>query len=131
MYGLDTNILIRYLTKDDPKQSPQAVRFINRHCTQETPGFINCIVLCELVWVLESAYNYERSLISEVLNKILFTRQFKIENLPIVHRAVYAYSKDKIDFADYLISAINDDNNCKYTVSFDKKGIKSGIFHRI
>ena len=51
--------------------------------------------------------------------------------MPIVHQAVYAYSKNKIDFSDYLISAINDDNNCKYTVSFDKKAIKHEIFHHI
>jgi predicted nucleic-acid-binding protein len=51
MNGLDTNVLVRYLTRDDPAQYRAAKSFLESACTQEEPGYINAIVLCELVWV--------------------------------------------------------------------------------
>ncbi len=41
MIGLDTNILVRYLTQDDPLQSPKATEIIERRLTEETPGFVS------------------------------------------------------------------------------------------
>ena len=58
MIGLDTNILVRYLVEDDAKQASKAAHLIETRCTEDSPGFINRVVLCELVWVLESAYGY-------------------------------------------------------------------------
>jgi predicted nucleic-acid-binding protein len=66
MIGLDTNVLARYLVRDDP-------------------GFINRIVLCELVWVLESAYGYSKDTIVAVLEKLLRTSQLKISNCSNPH----------------------------------------------
>jgi len=60
MIGLDTNILIRYLTQDDPEQSKKATREIEKRLNAGDEFFIADIVLCELVWVLESAYGYDR-----------------------------------------------------------------------
>ncbi len=53
MIGLDTNVLVRYLTQDDPQQSARANNLIETQCTKNEPGWIALIVLCELVWVLE------------------------------------------------------------------------------
>lgn len=55
MIGIDTNVLVRHLVQDDPAQSRAASQVITERCTRDEPGFINRIVLCELVWVLESA----------------------------------------------------------------------------
>ena len=49
MIRLDTNVLVRYLTRDDPEQYRVAKAFIESTCTQENPGFIGPVVLCELV----------------------------------------------------------------------------------
>ena len=62
MIGLDTNVLVRYLTQDDPQQSARANNLIETQCTKNEPGWIALIVLCELVWVLRGAYNYKKSL---------------------------------------------------------------------
>jgi len=56
MVGIDTNVLVRYITQDDLDQSSIASEFIEKNCTSDTPGIINQVVLCELVWVLKSAY---------------------------------------------------------------------------
>lgn len=56
MIGLDTNILVRYLTQDDPRQAREATDLIENRLSQEEPGFINVVVMVETAWVLERAY---------------------------------------------------------------------------
>lgn len=121
MKGIDTNVLVRYLVQDDPLQAKKAGRFIERECSSESPGFINRIVLCELVWVLESAYGYTSAAIAAVLEKILRTRQLKIENLEAAWIALREYQKGGADFADNLLAVVNRQWGCKHTVTFDKK----------
>lgn len=58
MTGLDTNVLVRYIVQDDPKQSKLATECIEQRCTSESPGFVNLVVLCELTWVLARGYGY-------------------------------------------------------------------------
>ena len=74
MIGVDTNVLVRYIVQDDIEQSKDATRFIEKRISSSNPGFINQIVLCELVWVLKRAYGYEKTIIFEVLEKILQTK---------------------------------------------------------
>ena len=54
MIGLDTNVLVRYLTQDDAAQSALANQVIEEQLTPRNPGFISSIVLVEVVWVLET-----------------------------------------------------------------------------
>ena len=79
MIGLDTNILVRYLVGDDPDQSQAAGQLIGSQCTQEKPGWINRIVVCELVWVLEGAYGYHRGQICEVLERLLRAAELEFD----------------------------------------------------
>lgn len=81
MIGLDTNILVRYLTKDDPRQAPFVTDFIQQHCTNAKPCMISLVVLCELAWVLKSRYGINRKNLLNVIEKLLLTSQFKVVNL--------------------------------------------------
>jgi predicted nucleic-acid-binding protein len=120
MIGLDTNVLVRYLVKDDKKQAERAARFILNAAAEGESCFINTIVLCELVWVLESAYDYQRKEIAAVLEKILLTKQVEVESHDIVRQAVHEYRQGNGDFADYLIGRINYAQDCEHTVTFDR-----------
>ena len=124
MKGIDTNVLVRYLVQDDHVQSRLATDFIENECSAETPAFINGVVLCELVWVLETAYEFKKSIIANVLEKILTTRQFNIYQSDIIWQAVRGYKNDGADFADHYIAGLNADNNCDYTATFDKGASK-------
>ena len=124
MIGLDTNVLVRFLVQDDPAQSRRAAQLIARECTKESPGFINRIVLCELVWVLESAYGYSKETIAGVLEKVLRTSQFQVEDLPVAWTAFRLYQKGKADFADCLLGAVNRQYGCDRTVTFDQQAGK-------
>jgi predicted nucleic-acid-binding protein len=50
--GVDTNVLVRYLVKDDSERAARAAILLEVECTMEHPAYINRIVMCELVWVL-------------------------------------------------------------------------------
>lgn len=124
MIGIDTNVLVRYVLQDDAKQSHQATRFVEQECSIDSPGFINGVVLCEFVWVLETAYEYQREDIAKLLTMILRTRQFHVYQADIIWQSLNSYQKGLADFADNYIANLNHQNNCTYTVSFDKKAAK-------
>jgi len=118
--GLDTNVLARYLTQDDPVQSAKTNQLIEQTVTDGNSFFINQIVLCELVWVLTRAYNYPKSDVVQVIEKILLTRHFEIEDKNTVSQALNYYKTSRADFADCLIGLKNSNNGCDKTLSFDK-----------
>lgn len=120
MKGLDTNVLVRYLVKDDIQQAEKASAFIRKAISEGEALFINHIVLCELVWVLESAYGFPKREIADVLEKLLMTRQFEIESRDIVRQAVSDYRHGKGDVADYLIGRLNHARGCDETITFDR-----------
>ena len=124
MIGVDTNILVRYLVQDDEAQAEAASRFIETTLSAQCPGFINVIVLCELVWVLEDRYGYSRRQIAPVIKKILASEELVIEARPLVVKTVEAYRAGAADFADGLIGWINRDAGCDSTVTFDKKAAR-------
>jgi predicted nucleic-acid-binding protein len=128
MLGIDTNVLIRYIVQDDPEQSKHATQFIETVCKEENMIFISGIVLCELVWVLESAYEYQKKNILEVLEKILRTREFCIHQPEILWNAFHDYKKIAVDFSDSYIAHLNHANQCEHTITFDKKATKLSTF---
>lgn len=121
MIGFDTNVLVRYLTQDDPGQSARANRLLETRCTRETPGWIALVVLCELVWVLRGAYRYEKSRVIEVLERIMATAELDIENEDVARQALSAYREGKADFADYVILCGARVAGCEAVYSFDRR----------
>ncbi|WP_420442033.1 PIN domain-containing protein [Candidatus Palauibacter sp.] len=71
MIGLDTNLLVRFITQDDRELAAAATRLIERRCTAESPGHVCAPVLVELVWVLRRGYRYEKTAVVEVVRKLL------------------------------------------------------------
>ena len=128
MIGLDTNILIRYITQDDKIQAKQASNFIEENCTANKPGFINQIVLCEINWVLKHAYGYKKEIRIEVLDKLLQTRELIVENSENAILALSYYKTGSADFSDYLIAVSNSELGCTYSVTFDKKAADINLF---
>ncbi|MCK9419838.1 MAG: type II toxin-antitoxin system VapC family toxin [Nitrospirae bacterium] len=119
MKGLDTNVLVRYLVRDDRKQSEKASVYIQKAAASGKRCYINHVVLCELVWVLESAYKYSKKEIADVLDKILVTKQFEIDSKDVVSQSVHDYRNGNGDLSDYLIGRVNRANGCDTTVTFD------------
>lgn len=132
MIGIDTNILVRYLTRDDDKQSTDVLTFLNQYSGDESSIYINNVVLCEIIWVLESAYEYSKQEISNALKLILQTPEFAFENHTTIVKVLYEYEQTNgVDFADILISYTNADKGCSATYSLDKKAISAGYFRNL
>ena len=128
MIGLDTNVLVRYIVQDDPEQSRIATNFVEKRISSVKPGFINHIVLCEIVWVLKKAYGYDKIIIVSVLEKILQTKEFIVENAEVAWIALKEYEKAGADFSDYLIAVLNRFADCDYTITFDETAAKFKYF---
>jgi predicted nucleic-acid-binding protein len=120
MIGLDTNVLVRYLTHDDPTQTAVAMKVMNA-LSFDSPGFISLIVIAELVWVLAISYRFPKKEIERVLEALLRSRELVIERAEIVSQASRAFSAGRADFADYLIERCAHSAECQFTITFDQK----------
>jgi predicted nucleic-acid-binding protein len=120
MTGLDTNVLVRYLTKDDPGQYAKAEAFLDTATDQDERFLVNSAVLCELAWVLRTVYDYSRAEIAEALEQMFTTAQFEIERLDEARQALRDFRSTKADFSDALIGRINRSLGAEHTVTFDR-----------
>jgi len=123
MKGLDTNVLVRYLTQDDQRQSRLAASEIEGAAKRDEKLLIRPLVLCELVWVLESAYGFGKAEIVRVLDLMMRTAQFEISEKETLWQALDEYHRGKGDFSDYYLGIANEDDGAEITLTFDK-GLK-------
>ena len=118
MIGLDTNVLVRYIMQDDPKQSPKATRLIES-LDINSPGYIAMVSINELYWVLTSSYGLTREQVAQALEAMLRTKQLCVERADQVLRALRIFGAGKADFADCLIEQSASAAGCSQTVTFD------------
>src|SRR5262245_59153894 len=121
LIGIDTNVLVRFLVQDDPMQSVQASELIEQAISNGQFILINRIVLCETVWVLESAYGISRNEILDNVEKILKTAEFEIEDKDAAWQALQDSRQYQVDFSDSMIGRQNKALGCEQTITFEKK----------
>ncbi len=126
MIGLDTNVLIRYLTRDDLDQWERASQMIQ----ENQPCFISNVVLFEVVWVLRGRpYQFGKDEIIATLEMMVQSSGFEFENRSVVYQALQRTKQERADFSDYLIGAIARQIGCTETVTFDQKLRTEQGFH--
>ena len=123
MIGLDTNVLIRYIMQDDPKQSPKANKIIDA-LSSDDPGFITVVSVIEIYWVLTTTYALTDEQFLQAMEGILRTKQFVVENAEQVLRALRVFEKGGGDFADCLIERTAASAGCTKTMTFDVRASK-------
>jgi len=123
MIGLDTNVLVRYFTQDDPVQSRIANAFMARLSTDD-PGFVSVIVVVEVVWVLESVYRLSDMEIAAVIEQLLQAEALFVDCEKEVYTALAALRGGMGSFADALIAALGARAGCSATVTFDLKALR-------
>jgi AbrB family looped-hinge helix DNA binding protein len=129
MIGLDTNVLVRYLTQDEPGQAKKANALIAAAEAKREKLHLDVVVLCELVWVLRGAYDLDKDTVCAALDKILAAAQFSIDDRDRVREALSQYRAEGADFADYLLGSRNRGAGCSATVTFDRALKGSALFH--
>ncbi len=118
MIGLDTNVLVRYITQDEPKQSLRATKLIDS-LSAEDQGFITLVSVVELVWVLQGCYDATKSEVLAILERLLRAKEMAVENAEVVWQALHAYARSNADFSDCLIERSARNAKCVHTLTLD------------
>lgn len=121
MIGLDTNIIVRYLTQDDSVQSRRATEIIEHTLSEDNPGFISLVTMAETAWVLERIYDQSHQEIARPIEMMLQADSLLIQNEQEVFIAMIALKTAQGSFADALIAALGRWAGCSSTLTFDKK----------
>jgi predicted nucleic-acid-binding protein len=128
MIGLDTNVLVRYLTQDDALQSSKATDLIERTLTESEPGYISIVAMVETIWVLERTYEFSATDISVVIERMLQAPVLTVESEQEVFTAMVALKERRASFSDALIGALGAKTGCSRTVTFDRRAARLGSF---
>ena len=124
MLGVDTNVLFRFLVRDDEVQFERARKLIKREITAGRRVFISQLVLLETEWVLRSRYSLPKNLIIEAISGLLDAADVRFEDEPAIEEALFIWKDATADFADCLIGAKNRRLGCRATTTFDLKASK-------
>ena len=112
MIGLDTNVLVRYLTQDDPVQAREATELIERRLSEQNPGYISVVAMIETALVLERAYHLGATNIAAAIERILQVAELIVEDEREVFVAMVALKAGRGSFADALIGALGARADC-------------------
>jgi len=119
MIGLDSNVILRAITGDDPIQSPLAQRFLAT-LSSNHPGVINPVVLVETAWTLRARHKYPKREILKRVEEFMRSSAYHIVDRDAVSEALVVSLRHPIEFADALIGEINRLVGCATTMTFDE-----------
>lgn len=128
MLGIDTNVLVRFLVRDDEAQFEKARRLIKREVGAEEEVFISLMVLLETEWVLRSRYSLRKKEIMDAVAGLLEATEIQLEDEPAIEETLFIWKDSAASFADCLIGAHNRRLGCRATATFDAKAVKLPAF---
>jgi predicted nucleic-acid-binding protein len=121
MLGIDTNVLVRFLVRDDETQFERARKLIKREVAAGRRVFVSQLVLLETEWVLRSRYALRKIEIIGAISGLLEATDVQFEDEPAIEEALFVWKDGVVDFADCLIGARNRRLGCRATATFDAK----------
>jgi len=128
MIALDTNVVVRFLVRDDELQAEQARTRLKQAEEKRERLLIPLLVVLETIWVLESAYEKTRA---EILDAIRALRQMSVlefEASEVLERLLADGSEYGADLADILIAHSARAAGCESGITFDRKAAKLPFF---
>ena len=124
MLGIDTNVLVRFLVRDDEAQFEKARRLIKREIGADENVFVNLLVPLEIEWVLRGRYSLRKTKIIEAISGLLDATEVKFEDEPAIEEALFIWKDGTAEFADCRIGAYNRRIRCRATATFDAKAVR-------
>jgi predicted nucleic-acid-binding protein len=118
--ALDTNVLVRLLVQDNADQARRARRLIQECLANGEGCLVSLPVLCELEWVLETAYGASRAHVTSAVKALMTTPPFEFEDTDAVNAALGAYARGKGDLSDHLIGRLARSRGARTTYTFDR-----------
>lgn len=130
MIGLDTNVLVRFLVRDDETQFERARRLLRREANSGEPVLVSLLVLLETEWVLRSRYDLGKADILGAFSGLLDSVELNFEDEASLEQALFMWRDSTAQFADCLIGARHWALECRATASFDAKASRLPGFIR-
>ena len=124
MLGIDTNVLVRLLVRDDASQTRRARELVERSISDGEPVLVSLCVLQETEWVLRSRYGFEKDALIDLLRSTLEARELSFEDEPAFEEALFRWKDSTANFSDCLIFAHNRRLGCRVTATFDRKAAR-------
>ncbi len=124
MASLDTNVLVRFLVRDDADQAAAATSLIRSAVRKGEPLFVPVTVLLELEWVLRSAFGFDKPAVLQALFGLLGSFDLAFESEGAIELAVAQYERSAADFSDGLHVALAQQANQSPLWTFDKAAAK-------
>ena len=121
---IDTNLLVRYLTEDDPQKAKAVDALLDRASKGEIKILMPSVVIAELAWVLESFYKMAADKISELVQAILSTPGVDVQDKWIIRAALKLYGSKGIDLIDAWIIEFAREKRANRIYTLDKKHFK-------
>ncbi len=115
MIGLDTNVLVRYLTRDDESQYRATMKLLMR---KSASFFVADLVLVETDWVLSSLYDWTREEITAAFARLLQVHNLQFEDEDRIRHSLAAVRRGS-NLSDELLIAINRNQGCREFATFD------------
>jgi predicted nucleic-acid-binding protein len=129
--GLDSNVLVRYVAQDEPRQAARATRLLESELTVEMPGFVSLVALAETTWVLESIYRADRPTLVRVVRGLLSASNIRVQDSEAVALAADDVESKTADFADALVARVARAHGCEHTVTFDRRAARQRGFQAL
>ena len=123
MIGVDTNVLLRHILQDDPRQSALASRFMAERGPAD-PAFVSTVVVLELVWTLRRRYSFPQADVASIVQKLTISRDIVLEDSVALRRALWDAEDVGGDIADAIIAHKAIDAGCDGVVTFDRRAQK-------
>jgi predicted nucleic acid-binding protein len=102
---VDANVILRFITKDPPDMADAARNLFQRAESGEIDLIILTITVAEVVWVLESFYNYPKIQVAETFGAFLRCDGLRVEQANLIQEALSLYHGSNLDFADALLAS--------------------------
>jgi len=119
MRFLDTNILLRYLTKDDEQKARRALALLSKVERGEEKVVTSPMVIFETVFTLQKRYRVPRERIRDSLGDIISMRGIELPNKRLYGRALELYASKNISFADAFNAAYMQSRGVSEIYSWD------------
>lgn len=122
---VDTNVFLRFFIRDDESFYHKAMSLFEKAENAQVKLETSDMVIAEIIWVLESYYDFSKPEIKEVVDTILETKNLKVANHSRVKEAVALYSSGKMDFIDAYNIAYMKAKDFKKIATFDVKHFRN------
>ncbi len=128
MKALDTNVLVRFLVRDDEQQAKAVYREFKQTEADKEVLFIPVLVVLETVWILESVYEATRQEILDSIDQLLLMPILEFEVQSAILSFVSSAQESKTDLSDLLIAHSAKFAGCGCVITFDRKASDHGLF---